>query len=1125
MKKLVKTKIKNIVCSLALAFIMIIGANYSLTSLAIDGLKNWSFAEYKPSSVSPAPYNFKQDSGWDINSEIKNLPTEQKNIFTYSNSFDLSKAPTEGKEALKPSTLYDGTSTTLADGESVGDKDYKVMMLESAGNANMIMVNKKDEDGKIVFQTEADGTFKYVTVDGSSEKKEFSQEEKDADKNNADFYELKPETTNVYYKKIAEQTAVTYFYTTKSSYSLSLSANSYYVLTFWVWTKNAEASVYATGTKFDAKIQEFESNEKWTQYYLFIATDEKATVNLSIYYGNKESCEINTNPGVVYIDNIDVRKISETDFNNKEVTGEEISAEAIKQEYNPKFYTHLIASLNNINSNFENDLTIYDKMYGQNDYDKDAAILRAYQYYINQYKEGSTTEKLDEDQFANLYRAYSEKLTVSKVLESEEFKTEKEVEGAEGEDPTTETVPGPSTFNKNNNILKIENTSQKYNLGLLSAPLPVQQFSHYKLTINLKGLSDEDTATIKLISYILTGDNDTEGSIQTVENSKIDTYVTDSDITNNWKSVSFVIQGNSFANKTFQIAIIAEKESTIYVDNIKYESISAKAYLDSSDKKLDLSPSSTTISKGITNGYFNNISSEEADPTKLEAPYKPATWVDLSNDMSKDVTAGIISTVEDATHYNAVKSKIGNPANPIGKDELGIDLPKTNILAIYSPKMDDETVKHTYGYKTPTSSSGLTSLSGVYKITLQVYASNTTGENANFSGTIFANLKLSDKTISSIETKFDEANSYLNKGKWIEYTFIVRTGSTSRSIVLELGVKEAIGTAFFQKVGYTKLADKTVDGEKITVDTQYKELEEQYGSIKKQKDNYVRLVNFDGNSFVMHSEEKVEGKDYYSSLSHSLREPGKDEDPIVQGELGVIDTEELVNYALSGSNNKFALKIHNEDSHYTLVNPNVTTTLSSSSYYAINLYVKTENIANENGLNIVMDKISATFANINTENSSFGDLTSTNGYKKFTVLVKTGSSTISGLKIYYELGTEANKFAGSAYIADLEITKLKDESAFDELKSSVSEINDGSVIIKDFTTPASASTTDEEVDSLTLATFFLVFSSILLVAVLVFAIVSVYIKKSPKAKTITGTNNANVATKKDSEISDKDGFV
>lgn len=1117
-----KRKLKNIICSLVIAFAMLLSSNFSLALCAVNGIRNISFAAYEPTDFV-TPYEFTSTSGWS---------DYHTNNQTLINAFDKSNKSVNliDLEAgtYKPSTKYDKTSTTLEDGEtSTSETDNYAMRIEAIEAPVYSEIVKKDDNGNTVYVKDTDGVTDKI----------FTEKEDGVADN---LYEA---VEGGYKRKDVEEVKSIYYYKTTSS--LSLKANSWYVVTAWVWTKNADATIIVSGTDFKAVTTAENTDGAWEQHYIFLETSSDSTnsVNISIYYGYEDSLVKNPTAGglttgAIFVDNVCVKNISETDYNNRTIAGES-NAEAVITSYSARFDY----DISYINGDFEDNIDFYSVMYGETNTDGDSIYApdytknNYYQYYINQYAKDSTTEKLTDKELANLHKAYKDGLlTYERVLESTEFETTEEVTddngdpviGGDGE-PQTEVVPAASTFGSNNHILKLENKSEKYSLGLLSAPIKIEQFGYYRFSIYVKGTSASDNTTIKLISYIKTGASSEEGAIQVKEQS-VTAYTTNSDITNNWAEISFYIQGNCYYDTTFQIALIADTESTVYFDEMRLENISSKTYSNTaSAKKFDLSPSATTISGSITNGYFNTIETTKADPDESSAPYTPANWTKL-DDSSEDVKAGIVSTATEA--FTALGTTLGGAENPITSTNVNgtvIALPKTNVLAMYAPASTEDT--YYYGYKSTDFS---LSANSVYKITFEVYAA-TTGDS-NFSGDIFAYLVYADNTIAEFTTSMESTDP--NRGSWKKYTMVVRTGSTSRTCSIKLGVNDANGTVFFQKVGYSKLSEKTVDEEKISVDAQYAELEKAYNTVALQNENRFRFVNFDGDAFIMHSQEKAEDKDYYSSLSHSLKEAAEGEDPIVQGELGIVDT--TANLTLSNdpaynlessfmtnpkANSNFAMVIYNSENYNTVVNPNTTISLSSSSYYQISVYVKTKDISEGKGLNIIMDKISVNFSNINTEHNEYGDLSETNGYKKFTVLVKTGSSSISGFTISYELGTENDKFTGTALLTGLNVTKLADEAAYNTLLEDV-DATDNTTVIKDFSDAESHSSSEEDADNLTLATFFLVFSSILLVAVLIFAIVMIYIRKIPKTHTVVGKNNSNIVRTKDKdEPTQTDGFV
>lgn len=1082
-----KTKIKNLICSLAIIIAIMLSSNFSLALCAINSFKKLSLAEYAPKEF--LSYEFDEEKYW---SPDRSDNLDFKTSFSGSKiKFDLS----DQSISTKPSTMYDGTSTTAPDQTLTSAKDFYVMMLKANSSATSASVPKLDSKGKQVYETDANGDFVFKAEE---------VEESDSVKNNKDLYVLNEETGK-YKEKIPVYETVNTTYAWKSN-TAELKANSFYVVTAWVYTDaGSMASINLKGTDFNAEIKNIETNATWKKYCLFISTssDEKNNVNIYFYYGNDESIvktpgSTATATGAVYLDALTIQTISETDYNDRTINGE-VPTNATVDYYSARYDVNVPA----INGNFQNDLVTYDKMYGEDDYNSAEANSK-YQFYINQYSDENNTEKLTDKQLENLHNAYNGKLTPpSIVIESEVF--EEDVLDEKGnptydEDQNKITRP-INTFNPSNKILKIENKSEKYSLGLLSPSINVNQFGFYRVSVFVKGQKITDTATIKLISPIKTGTQSVEGALQDAVQT-VDTYEINSDITNNWVEVVFYVQGSCYYNTQMQVALLADTESTVYFDELRVENVSSSTYknISSSDKKLDLSPTTTVMQRGISNGYFNFIDSTDVF---AEMPYSPKNWSKIES-ASEDVVAGIVPTA--TTFYSECVAKIGNPSNPIPASEY-----MPNVLAMYA---DQDGKAETYGYK---SSSFSLSASSVYKISFEVYAASQ--NNANFSGKVFANLIYADKEIAQFSTTIEDGD----KDEWKKYTIIVRTGTNSRQCNIEIGVKDALGTAFFRSVGYIKLSDKTT-GSKDTVDTQYANYEKQYATAELQQENRVKFVDFDGNAFSMRSNELAEGKNYYTSLSHSLKTAGKDEEPIVQGELGIVDTttnEALYNNPEVAS--KFAMMINNSEEYHTVVNPNNVTKLSSSSFYEITLYVKTSNIPEGSGLTIKMNEISARFSNINTEENNYGDLSETNGYKKFTVLVRTGSSEISSLKISYELGSAENKTTGLALISGLNVKKLNSEKTFEELQAAV-EANDKTTIVKDFSVKTDKATkTDADADNLTLATLFLVLSSILLVAVLILALIVIYIKKHPKHKASVGTNKANLQSK--SNETPTDGFV
>ena len=1088
-----KNKLKKIILSIALVFAVAIGSFVGLVS----GVISLSYAEYKPTSVPSKPYDFSDNTGWSKNA-ISNNPL--KEAFATS---AVSQKLADLEEAYRPSTNYKG--------EELNENETSLVMI--AKNAPVSVKMDKVENDEYVYEKDGEGNYVYVQEAGKD--KVYSETERENDSEYKQDYVLIDNSNNQYHKRIRVQENKNTYFSYKTSASLSLSSNCYYVVTAYVWTKGAVATVTIgdRDNEISASATEVSAEGSWKEIWLFFETSASSSMSayITLYYGSKDkivkssSAETEAN-GIVIFDHIDVQKISKTEYNKQTIAGEHKENVVFATGSARKDYTLDVSLV----GDFENDPTIYGTKYGETGYDETLANTQ-YQYYVPKFADDKATDRLNDRQLASYQDAYSKLTAPSRVLEKDEFKTT--------DDKNNEITF--DTFRENNHALKLENKSEKYDLGLLSPRFTIKQFAYYRLSVWTKSNDANAEAVVKLLSYIQTGNsngaNYTDGALQ-IASQTVTAFTKDNDITNNWTEVVFYIQGNPYRDTTLQIALLAGKESTVYFDEMRLEAITSATFSNaSSSTKIDLGSSTITVENGITNGSFNDITVSDVERIEdVEKPYAPASWTKLDKNDS-NVISGVISTTDSA--FDSVKAKIGNVStNPMTLTEtIGstpVYLPRTNILTIYSES------KKTYGYK---SSSFSLSSGSVYEITFYTFA-----DKSNFEGTIYTNLLFSDENISEVKEEVVLGNG----GQWTKHTVVVRTGASSRSLTLQIGVKDAKGTMYFRDFGYKKYEEKTVNDEKVSVDKQFVNKISTNGTLELQKTNNLTFIDFYGNSAVMHSSDKVADKDYFESLFYkkeSIKENEK-----VQGELGVVETNSNVTLSTDpslvlsssfmkreGSVTDFALLLYNKEAGETKISPVSSSSLSSSSYYQITFYVKTANIEEAKGLTAKMSAISVEFTNINT-----GSLDNENNkYTKFTVLVKTGSSSISNFEIVFSLGTKGNEVSGVALVSDIDITKFANEDEYKKVLETVDK-NDPNTIVKDFSSSNDKDDdADKSADSLTLATFFLVFSSILLVVAIVIALVAISIKKLPKSKTVVGTNNANVSKDKTTDTTSKDGFV
>ena len=161
----------------------------------------------------------------------------------------------------------------------------------------------------------------------------------------------------------------------------------------------------------------------------------------------------------------------------------------------------------------------------------------------------------------------------------------------------------------------------------------------------------------------------------------------------------------------------------------------------------------------------------------------------------------------------------------------------------------------------------------------------------------------------------------------------------------------------------------------------------------------------------------------------------------------------------------------------------------------------------DTGLNININSISTSWNNINTTALEAGKADE-NGFVCYQIAIKTGNSTVASFGVTFSIGTEKATCKGYAIIADIQLENFKVESDLDHY---VSTVEDDETTVKKYyansTSTDSADDTSKDEDKANWATFFYVFSSLLLGLVLAMALVAVFVKKHPIKHKVIATND------------------
>ncbi len=704
------------------------------------------------------------------------------------------------------------------------------------------------------------------------------------EKTDTDYY---VEGTNLYFKrnrtesyKNIEQN--TYYYYNTSS-SVSLSANSYYMVSFYVNTtgENVEASLYITDKNKaikDIALEHISTNKNWVKYVTYIATDSisASSITLSMYMGDKNSIlgsnykadgSIETITGSVLFDDINIYKINETDFNktafndvavtDKEEQKDAVSGDVICEvpvvvtnksaDFESQVFDNRYLTLTNGASwqkmfNFDNGTLIddiknlpkvTDDTNGFTEYDDNVL----WHYYIgrdisSQGNNDKLTQYIDAYKNNELFASVISEAAIDKtpinVEETEEDDENEDDEDKDEEDEKedlTDVKKVESTFNNDNMVLKLQNKNRLLSLGIASNSFIVKQQQYYKVTVWVYTPDEQATATLMVTSVIDTASTPEYGSLQSVTgtvSANIAGYTKEPTNEYGWVPVSFYIEGNALHDQECNLVLIADKNKTIYFDNITIENVSSTTYntasSDSDDNTfvLSLTPASAVVANGVTNGYFNltSLETDYRNPSNI-TPKKAKNW-EIKTGNSSSVIAGAVSTSKSYTSLTEnFYTKYNNDGTithiPYGNG-FNENNSYNNVYGIYAPdkitapieNADETTYDITNVYKIYSASMSLKAAT-TYDISFDFY------KGYKFEGKMIAKLYAGsvadDKLISSFVIDSKDLSSY----NWHTYHFYVAAATTAVTGYIEIGIENAVGTSFFKDVACQTITKKLDD--------------------------------------------------------------------------------------------------------------------------------------------------------------------------------------------------------------------------------------------------------------------------------------------------------------------------
>lgn len=787
------------------------------------------------------------------------------------------------------------------------------------------------------------------------------------------------EGTNLYYKKIRaaetdswytkQPNITTYSYSTNST--VTLSSNSYYVVSFYVYTNGVyhnaekdatskmEASFYVEDTKgyiTDAKVEKIVTNGKWEKHYLYIATHPllSSSIKLNMFMGNSTSIlgsvkdTFATASGTVMFDEIKIIKINLTDYNKSTIDGETVlttppadeepadpqepAPAAEEPEYVDKYGNKIVlapkssARVNETIKGFDGKtfeeifnvdalksyFETYDFKSVASKLDGYSELDKIWQIYISRDVSGQGNNYI----LSQYQKAYADgKFNVSVINESDLLEEKEKAAEKDKKDDDDKAVDSSKptekdndvafvkeTFIDGNKVLKLENTSRQLALGLTSNYFTVNQGEYYKLTVYIYSPDKDAKASLALRSILKTASTQSYGSqILSTANvsANLNGYTSSQTNEYGWIPINFFIEGNALHSQDVYLTLCADKDSTVYFDNITIQKITSAAYdtaNSDSDKTtfcMSLTPSSSVLSAGVTNGYFNNVTvtnnyNGEIDYT---TPRTAENWT-----VSKTSTGIIAGVVPTSTEYLEKRNGNGDIKNfyteyntPDGQPTVVPSATlKNNIYAIYAPSEIDNPLNSFGGKDTAKynqknsymmySSSISLSASTTYKLSFEFL------KGLNFNGKMVAKLYSSavkeENLISSLSI---DAARIAND--WDKFTFYISTDTASTTVYIEIGIENAVGTCFFRNVSNTT-STKTLDEIRDNMITSDENKDTTSTDIfEKPSFEKVKFIDLKAFEFSIHGNNKSEDSNVYSSIefSNSLA----DTSTFTTGETGV----------------------------------------------------------------------------------------------------------------------------------------------------------------------------------------------------------------------------------------------
>ena len=675
----------------------------------------------------------------------------------------------------------------------------------------------------------------------------------------------------------------------------------------------------------------------------------------------------------------------------------------------------------------------------------------------------------------------------------------------------------PANNASNNNLILKVNAHDTSNIVLNSDKITLAQGRYYRISFWATSSYSNAKLTAELIG------TKADGATASSKDSG-SPYITSrnddnpSDVNNFWTEYIYYVRSTAEMETEAYLKITVNAGQVIYFDNLVIENVTKFEFDNSKSNKIDLA---TTIKNEIVlNGNFFNYNT--VDIENYIRPLPPANW---TNTKTQDVyefykTASSSkfteAFLEDDTKlsFNAEKTTITYD----GKEYVKAEDSKTynykegdkivsRFVLMEDQKFEYDVNKSAYCNKThnlelPTTVvagivNGTTKASNILKITTSSKEATTyksalfklSSTNAAYIIAIDiktdiatrANIRLVD-TNGNVYSTMNDVSTYDAKNgttDWKTVKFYVGTGLETADLFLELEFVEAIGTIEFKNIYGLKTTTTSIVDNKLS--KTHDELQAEG----------IRVVNLAKETFIEHAD-KVNSTThlYDANLYEKAELSGK-----TSGIFGILDTSAPHSdfasiTAKDVETSPYVLVIKNNAGESTQINSIKSFTVAKSKALQLTITARVEGLTE------------GKYATI-----SFGDLDASfevksNEFTEYTLYIDNTESDKASLVKYYISMLET---AGTLVIDNVTVTSLNN------LDSAESTYPDGDTETVKFVKTTLSSETEEEKeetkDDLTaedennaLEIFLAVFSSLLLVASIAFALVYTRVKALHKPR-------------------------